>query len=74
MRSFECLDFLKMDASDDDVSLVDIVKTAAKAHLFNDLGKLEGPKLFVWEEECMRRIDLVCLFRFFAQPNIYESV
>lgn len=51
-----------MDVPEDNVSLIDIVKSSAKSHLSNDLDKLDGPKLFVWESECMRRLDLVCLF------------
>jgi hypothetical protein len=56
-----------MDAPEEEVSLVDTVKSAAKAHLFNDLEKLEGPKLFVWENEAMLKSDLVCLFRWREQ-------
>lgn len=48
-----------MDNEEDGVSLVEAVKTNAKTHLFNDLDKYDGHKLFVWENECMKRIDLV---------------
>lgn len=49
-----------MEASEDRISLVDAVKSSAKSHLFHDLDKLDGPKLFVWEKECMKKVDLVC--------------
>lgn len=56
-----------METSEDRVSLVDAVKSSAKSHLFHDLDKLDGPKLFVWEKECMKKVDLVC----YLSRNVY---
>ncbi|KAI6183231.1 L51-S25-CI-B8 domain-containing protein [Aphelenchoides bicaudatus] len=58
-----------MDVPEDNVSLIDVVKSSAKSHLSNDLDKLDGPKLFVWESECMRRLDLLGLYSVFKDHD-----
>lgn len=48
-----------MEKDEEEYSFVDVLKSTAKTHLFNDLDKFDGDKLFVWEKECMICVDLV---------------
>jgi hypothetical protein len=45
--------------TEEEYSFVDALKSTAKTHLFNDLDKFDGPKVFVWEKECIARVDMV---------------
>lgn len=51
-----------METEEEEYSLVEAVRSSAKSHLLNDLDKYDGIKLFVWESECMKRVDMVSSF------------
>jgi hypothetical protein len=51
-----------METEEEEYFLVEAVRSSAKSHLLNDLDKYDGIKLFVWESECMKRVDMVSSF------------